>query len=120
MSGAILNQRWLASLPPDLQAIIHEEAEKANSVVLAWGDARGLVMAECRRNPRMDVFIRGGSPTERQELAGVVRSNMEAIHRGLPDGLWGREELDLTVHGDSYESVEKLERLEEDLNLASS
>jgi TRAP-type transport system periplasmic protein len=37
VSGAILNQRWLASLPPDLQAIIREEAGKANSVVLAWG-----------------------------------------------------------------------------------
>lgn len=81
-------------------------------VVLGWGNARALVMAERRRNPRVDVFIQGGTPEERQELAGVVRANMEEIHRGLPDGLKGREELDLTVAGDQYENVEKLERLE--------
>ena len=81
-------------------------------VVLGWGDARALVMAERRRNPRVDVFIRGGTPEERQELAGVVRSNMDEIHRGLPDGLRGKEELDLTVPGEHYESVEKLEQLE--------
>lgn len=81
-------------------------------VVLGWGNARALVMAERRRNPRIDVFILGGTAEERQELAGVVRSNMEEIHRGLPDELEGREELDLTVPGDQYESVEKLKQLE--------
>ena len=81
-------------------------------VVLGWGNARALVMAERRRNPRVDVFIRGGSAGERQELAGVVRANMEDIHNGLPEGLRGREELDLTVGGDQYEEVTKLERLE--------
>ncbi|MEQ1750653.1 MAG: COR domain-containing protein, partial [Prosthecobacter sp.] len=81
-------------------------------VVLGWGNARALVMAERRRNPRVDVFILGGTAAERQELAGVVRANMEEIHRGLPDGLRGQEELDLTVPGDQYESVEKLEQLE--------
>lgn len=81
-------------------------------VVLGWGDARALVMAERRRNPRVNVYIKGGTSEERQELAGVVRANMEEIHRGLPDGLRGREELDLTVPGEQYESVEKLEKLE--------
>jgi internalin A len=81
-------------------------------VVLGWGNARALVMAERRRNPRVDVYILGGTVEERQELAGVVRANMEEIHRGLPDGLKGQEELDLTVAGDQYENVEKLEQLE--------
>ena len=81
-------------------------------VVLEWGNARALVMAERRRNPRVDVFIAGGSATERQELAGVVRTNMEAIHRNLPDGLRGREELDLSLPGEQFEAVEKLEKLE--------
>jgi internalin A len=81
-------------------------------VVLGWGNARALVMAERRRNPRVDVYILGGTAAERQELAGVVRANMEEIHRGLPDGLRGREELDLTLPGEQYESVEKLEQLE--------
>ncbi len=81
-------------------------------VVLGWGSARALVMAERRRNPRVDVFILGGTAEERQELAGVVRANMDEIHRGLPEGLRGREELDLTVPGEQYENVEKLEQLE--------
>ena len=81
-------------------------------VVLGWGNARALVMAERRRNPRVDVFILGGTAEERQELAGVVRANMEEIHRGLPDGLKGREELDLTLPGEQYENVDKLEQLE--------
>ncbi len=81
-------------------------------VVLGWGNARALVMAERRRNPRMDVFIHGGTAEERQYLAGVVRANMEEIHRALPDGLRGREELDLTVPGEQYESLVKLEKLE--------
>jgi hypothetical protein len=81
-------------------------------VVLGWGNARALVMAERRRNPRVDVYILGGTAEERQELAGVVRANMEEIHRGLPVGLKGQEELDLTVAGEQYESVEKLEQLE--------
>ena len=80
--------------------------------VLGWGNARALVMAERRRNPRVDVFIIGGTPAERQELAGVVRSNMQVIHAGLPEGLGGKEELDLTLPGEQYESVEKLVRLE--------
>ncbi|MBK8038882.1 MAG: leucine-rich repeat domain-containing protein [Verrucomicrobiaceae bacterium] len=80
--------------------------------VLGWGHARALVMAERRRNPRVDVFVVGGSAAERQELAGVVRANMDEIHRGLPDGLKGQEELDLSVPGEQYESVEKLEQLE--------
>ncbi len=83
-------------------------------VVLAWGDARALVMAERRRNPRVDVYLSGGTAEERQELAGVVRTNMEAIHHGLPDGLRGKEELDLSLPGDQYESVEKLESLEKE------
>lgn len=82
-------------------------------VVLAWGDARGLVMAERRRNPRLDVYIFGGTAEERQELAGVIRANMEVIHRDLPEGLQGIEELDLSVPGEQYERVTKLERLEE-------
>ena len=82
-------------------------------VVLGWGNAKALVMAERRRNPRIDVYVRGGTAAERQELAGVVRSNMEAIHYDLPIGLRGKEELDLTMPGEQYESVEKLERLEE-------
>jgi internalin A len=81
-------------------------------VVLVWGNARALVMAERRRNPRVDVYILGGTAEERQELAGVVRANMDEIHRGLPNGLKGAEELDLTVAGDQYESVPKLELLE--------
>ncbi|MCB1132298.1 MAG: TIR domain-containing protein, partial [Verrucomicrobiae bacterium] len=81
--------------------------------ILGWGDARALVMAERRRNPRVDVFIIGGSPEERQELAGVIRSNMQVIHQGLPEGLAGKEELDLTLPDEQYESVDKLIRLEE-------
>lgn len=81
-------------------------------VVLAWGGAKALVMAERRRNPRVDIFIRGGTAEERQQLAGVVRSNIEAIHDGLPDGLHGEEELDLSAPGDNYENVKKLEKLE--------
>ncbi len=81
-------------------------------VVLGWGAARALVMAERRRNPRVDVYILGGTAEERQELAGVVRANMAEIHRGLPDGLKGEEELDLSVPGEQYENVEKLEQLE--------
>ena len=81
-------------------------------VVLGWGNARALVMAERRRNPRVDVYILGGTAEERQELAGVVRANMEEIHRGLPEGLKGREELDLTLPGEQYEDVQKLEQLE--------
>ena len=82
-------------------------------VVLSWGNARALVMVERRRNPRMDIYITGGTAEERQELAGVVRSNMETIHRGLPEGLQGEEELDLSIPGEQYESVEKLVKLEE-------
>lgn len=82
-------------------------------VILGWGNARALVMEERRRNPRVDVFITGGTPQERQELAGVVRTNMEVIHRGLPEGLVGQEELNLTLPGEQYENVEKLIRLEE-------
>lgn len=80
--------------------------------VLGWGDARALVMAERRRNPRVDVIITGGTPEERRELAGVIRSNMEVIHHGLPEGLAGKEEVNLTLPGVHYESVEKLMRLE--------
>jgi hypothetical protein len=78
-------------------------------VVLAWGKARALVMDERRRNPRVDVFILGGTAAERQELAGVVRANMDEIHRGLPEGLRGSEQLELTLPGEHYESMEKLE-----------
>jgi len=81
-------------------------------VVLGWGDALALVMEERRLNPRVDVYICGGTAEERQALAGVVRANMDEIHRGLPDGLKGREELDLTLPGEQYESMEKLEKLE--------
>lgn len=81
-------------------------------VVLGWEDARALVMAERRRNPRVDVFICGGTAAQMQELAGVVRANMQAIHQGLPEGLRGEEELDLTLPGEQYESVEKLAKLE--------
>lgn len=83
-----------------------------HGVVLGWGEARALMMAERRRNPRVDVFIRGGTPEERQELAGAIRTNMAEIHRGLPEGLRGKEELNLTVGGEHYESIEKLEQLE--------
>jgi len=81
-------------------------------VVLAWGEAMGLVLCERRRNPRMNVYIRGGTAMERQGLAGVVRTNLEMIHRGLPEGLRGVEELDLSPPGDQYEKVAKLIRLE--------
>ena len=81
-------------------------------VVLGWGNARALVMAESLRNPRVDIAITGGTAAERQELAGVVRANMEVIHRGLPDGLRGKEELDLTLPGAQYKSMEDLEALE--------
>jgi len=42
-----------------------------------------------------------------------VRSNMNVIHANLPEGLGGKEELDLTLPGEQYESVAKLVRLEE-------
>ena len=83
-------------------------------VVLGHGNARALVMAERRRNPRVDVYITGGTPEERQDLAGVIRSNMEAIHQGLPEGLHGKEELDLTLAGDQYKNIEDLEQLEKE------
>ncbi|WP_395739048.1 COR domain-containing protein [Prosthecobacter sp.] len=81
-------------------------------VVLGWENARALVMAGQRPSPRVDIHILGGNAEERQHLAGIVRANMEEIHRGLPNGLRGREELELKVPGDQYESVEKLEKLE--------
>jgi hypothetical protein len=70
-------------------------------------------MAERRRNPRVEIFIHGGTPPERQALAGIVRSNMESIHANLPSGLRGREELDLTIPG-QWQEVAKLEKLEEE------
>ena len=82
-------------------------------VVLNWGDAKGLIMAERRRNPRVDVYIRGGTAMERQQLAGVVRSNMDSIHAGLPEGLKGKEQLELNVPGEQYEDFTKLRQLEE-------
>lgn len=82
-------------------------------VVLAWGDARALVMAERRMNPRVDVYVTGRSAAERQALAGVVRSNMDAIHADLPEGLRGKEQLDLTLPGEQFVSVKELEDLEE-------
>ena len=80
--------------------------------MLGWSEAKGLVLCERRRNPRMDVYIKRGTPLERQALAGVVRTNLEAIHRGLPDGLQGDEELDLSPPGDQHENVAKLVILE--------
>lgn len=82
--------------------------------VIGWGNARALLIAERRRNPRVDVFITGGTAEERQDLAGVVRSNMEVIHRGLPEGLAGKEELNLMLPGENYETMEKLILLEKE------
>ncbi len=82
-----------------------------NGVVLKWKNARALVISE-RIGRRIDVFILGGTQKERQELAGIVRSNMLQIHEDLPEGLRGKEHLDLSIPGDQYESVSKLEKLE--------
>ncbi len=81
-------------------------------VVLGWGAATGLALCERHRNPRIDVYIRGGTALERQALAGVIRTNLDSIHRGLPSGLRGNEELDLSPPGDLYEGMAKLVRLE--------
>lgn len=121
LEGAVLRFRYLYELLPAgvmsrfivrTHVLSDEYHRWQRGVVIGWGDARALLMAERRRNPRVDVFIRGGTPEERQELAGVVRSNMEEIHRGLPNGLRGREELELRGPDEQFESVEKLERLE--------
>ncbi|MES2709754.1 MAG: COR domain-containing protein [Verrucomicrobiota bacterium] len=122
MEGAEVRFRYLYELLPAgvmsrfivrTHALSEDFHRWQRGVVLGWGGARALLMAERRRNPRVDVYIIGGTAGERQELAGVVRSNMEVIHHGLPEGLRGEEELDLNLPGDQYESVEKLERLEE-------
>jgi internalin A len=81
-------------------------------VVLEWERASALLIAERRRNPRIDVYIQGGDEIQRQQLAGIVRMNLREIEHTLPDGFRSREELDLTIPGDQYESVEKLIRLE--------
>ena len=83
-------------------------------VVLGWGEARALVMEERLRNPRIDVSLIGGTAAERQALAGVIRSNLEEIHKNLPEGLRGTEELDLRTPGEQYEPVENLIQLEKE------
>jgi internalin A len=81
-------------------------------VVLAWGNATALVMAERRRNPRVEVYLKGGSEAERLALAGMVRANMEMIHNDLPEGLRGREELDLSLPGEQWTEVAELRDFE--------
>lgn len=76
-------------------------------VTLKWGGATGLAIVESK--PVINVFIRGGTAEERQNLAGIVRMNFKAIHDGLPDGLHGVEELE--VEG-KYQPVADLLDLE--------
>ena len=89
------------------------QARWQRGVVLEWAGARALLLAERRRNPRVDVFVRGGSEQARQQLAGIVRSNMQDIHHGLPEGMRGREELDLSLAGEQFVEVQKLVRMEQ-------
>jgi internalin A len=123
MDGAQVRFRYLYELLPAgvmsrmiirTHSLSEDHFRWQRGVVLGWGNARALVMAERRRNPRVDVFIKGGTPQERQELAGVVRKNMEDIHYHLPSDLRGVEELDLTLAGAQFERVDKLLRLEAD------
>lgn len=81
-------------------------------VVLEWEGSIALVIAERRRNPRIDIHLRGGTENTRQQLAGIIRMNIREIERTLPGGFGSKEELDLTIPGDQYESVDKLLRLE--------
>jgi internalin A len=83
-----------------------------SGVVLEWGKAKALVLCERRRNPKIDIYIHGGTNEEHQALAGIVRVNLEAIHSGLPEGLKGVEELDLSPSGEQYEMLTKLITLE--------
>jgi internalin A len=85
----------------------------ARGVVLEWKDAQALMIADRRRNPRIEFYLRGPSPRGCQELAGIIRQNMEAIHRNLPTGLTGEEELDLSLPGEQFRKVSELCALEE-------
>jgi small GTP-binding protein len=85
----------------------------ARGVVLEWMGAQALMLANRRRNPRIEFYLNG--PTDRacQELAGIIRRNMEAIHRDLPTGLVGEEELDLSLPGEQFHRVSELRTLEQ-------
>ena len=37
VGGAIVNKAWMAALPTDLRAIVHEEARKADGITPTWG-----------------------------------------------------------------------------------
>lgn len=37
VGAAIVNKNWMSSLPPDLQAVIREEARKTDQAVVGWG-----------------------------------------------------------------------------------
>lgn len=39
VAAAIVNQAWLAKLPPDLRAIIYDEVRKADAHAAQWGEA---------------------------------------------------------------------------------
>jgi hypothetical protein len=79
-------------------------------VVLGWGGARAVVLAEQHRNPRLDMYIKGGTPDERQQLAGIIRSNLDEIHKGLPEALRGEQQI--ATDAGEYVSVDKLATLE--------
>jgi small GTP-binding protein len=85
----------------------------ARGVVLEWKDAQALMIADRRRNPRIEFYLRGPSPRGCQELAGIIRQNMEGIHKVLPEGLVGEEELDLSARGEQFRKVSELLKLEE-------
>ena len=84
----------------------------SRGVILEWEGARALLLAERRKNPRVDVYIRGGTERDRQQLSGIVRANLGAIHDSLPEGMRGKEELDLRMPGEQFVEVEKLVALE--------
>jgi len=85
-------------------------------VVLRWGGsdgapgepARAVVLADPRKK-QIEVVVRDGTPGARQELAGIIRTHLKRIHAELPKALEPKEELELSMAGEQWESVNKLE-----------
>lgn len=85
----------------------------ARGVVLEWKGAQALMLADRRRNPRIEFYLFGPSARACQELSGIIHENMEAIHGDLPSGLVGEQELDLSLSGEQFRKVSELRTLEQ-------
>lgn len=121
MQAAAVRWRWLYDFLPagvmsrfivKTHALSDAQPRWQQGVVLEWAGAQALVLAERRRNPRVEVYLKGGSEAGRLALAGMVRAFMESIHRDLPEGLRGKEELDLSLPGEQWTEVTELAEFE--------